>query len=151
TTVVVGLVALVTLGAALSGQVRDSLYDVRVDEVLTDAAVRAETVQSAVDNANAARSEDVRQAVYDVLNSVSSTAGAPPVLLLQIPGQSSAQFPEFVSDNDQRALIQSDLREAVRENDTQMWQAVAIKTAQGWAPGIVVGTTVTLPIAGEHE
>lgn len=150
TTVAVGLVALLTLGAALSGQVRDSLYDTRVEEVLTDASVRAETVQDALDDANAARVQDVQAQVWNVLNSVSTSAGAPPVLLLRMPGE-SVQFPEYVSDNDQRALISTDLRQAVREQETQMWQPVAITTPGGQVPAIVVGSVVTLPLAGEHE
>jgi two-component system sensor histidine kinase MtrB len=149
TTVAVGLIALLTLGAALSGQVRDALYDTRGEEILTDAAVRAEQVQSAFDSSNAARLQDVQQLVWDVLNSVRSTGG-PSVLLLRLPGQGT-QFPEYVSDYDQRALIRDALREAVREQDTQMWQPVAIGTADGVEPGIAAGSLVTLPIAGEHE
>ncbi|WP_241681229.1 MtrAB system histidine kinase MtrB [Pseudactinotalea terrae] len=150
TTVAVGLVALLTLGAALSGQVRDSLYDARVDEVLTDAAVRAEQAQSAFDNSNAARSQDVVVLGYDVLNSLATTAGAASVLLLRPPGQGT-QFPELASDNNQRALITAELREAVRGGDRQMWQAVAIKTGDGEVPGIAAGTMVTLPLVGASE
>jgi two-component system sensor histidine kinase MtrB len=150
TTVAVGLVALLTLGAALSGQVRDSLYDVRSDEVLTDAAVRAEQARNAFDNSNAARPQDAQMLMYDVVDSLESTAGAASVLLLRPPGQGT-QFPEIVSDNDQRAVIRPELREAVREQNVQMWQPVAIRTAGGEVPAIAVGTMVTVPIAGEHE
>lgn len=149
TTVAVGLVALLTLGAALSGQVRDSLYDARVDEVLTDAAVRADVAQSAFDSSNAARQQDVQQLINDIVGSLEITSGAEGVLLLRSPDQPS-QFPE-VSPDDLRPLIDDDLREAVREESLQLWQPVGIPSGGRTNPGVVIGTPVTLPIAGEHE
>ncbi|GAB2966906.1 MtrAB system histidine kinase MtrB [Actinotalea caeni] len=149
TTVAVGLIALVTLGAALSGQVRDSLYDRRVTEVLTDAAVRAEVAQNAFDSSNVSRLQDVQQLLYDVGGSLVTTSGAEGVLLLRSPGQ-EGQYPE-VSPDDLRRLIEDDLREQVREQDMQMWQPVGIPAAGGVEPGIAVGTAVTLPLAGEYE
>src|SRR5690606_16942655 len=149
TTIAVGLIALLTLGAALSGQVRDSLYDRRVTEVLTDAAVRADVAQNAFDTSNVSRLQDVQQVLWDVGGSLVTASGAEGVLLLRSPGQ-DGQFPE-VSPDDLRPLIGTDLREAVRTEDMQMWQPVSIATSGDAEPGIAVGTAVTIPLAGEYE
>ncbi|MFV0425943.1 MAG: MtrAB system histidine kinase MtrB [Beutenbergiaceae bacterium] len=147
TTVIVGMVALLSLGMVLSGQVRDSLYQGRVGEILSDAAVRASNAQSNFDSAEAARVQDVQQLAYDVVDTlhVASTASAG-VLLLRSPG-STSQFPEPVTDSGLRLLITPELREAVQSEHAQQWQPASI----AGEPGLVVGTVVTLPLAGEYE
>jgi len=150
TTIAVGLIALLILGATLSGQVRGSLYDARVEEVLTDAAVRAEFAQNAFDESNAARSADVQQLVSDVVGSLQTTGDAAAVLLLRSPGQDTV-FLEVATDNSYRAAISPELRESVREEQRQMWQPTEITTPDGTQPAIAVGSPVTVPIAGEYE
>ena len=51
TTVAVGIIAVGILGAALSAQVRDGLFEDRRDQALADAAVRAERAQMRFDSA----------------------------------------------------------------------------------------------------
>ncbi|MFV0252339.1 MAG: MtrAB system histidine kinase MtrB [Beutenbergiaceae bacterium] len=147
TTVVVGLVALLSLGVALSGQVRDSLYQRRVDEILVDAARRAASAQANFDTSDAAKVQDVQQLAYDVVYSLHvANAASEGVLLLRSPG-SAIQFPEPVTDSMLRSLITTELRAAVQTENVQQWQPVAI----GDEPGVVVGTAVTLPLAGQQE
>src|SRR5699024_11813448 len=61
TTVAVGTLALVLLAAVLSDQVRDGLFEQRRDQVLADAAARAEQAQKEFDSATVSTTQEVQQ------------------------------------------------------------------------------------------
>lgn len=155
TTVVVGLVAVAALGALLSGQVRDGLFEERRDQILADAATRTEAAQERFDSQIAANEQDVQDVALDVVRSLQEgSVGNAGVLLMRAP---DAEAPSDLllpaTDGSLAALIEPELREQVRAESFQQWQSVALPTTgdAGSAPGIAVGSTVTLPIVGEHE
>ncbi|MGC0249692.1 MtrAB system histidine kinase MtrB [Pseudactinotalea sp. Z1748] len=155
TTVVVGLVAVGALGALLSGQVRDGLFEERRDQILADAAARTEAAQERFDSQIASNEQDVQDVALDVVRSLQEgSVGNAGVLLMRGPeaeGPTDLLLP--VTDGALAELIEPELREAVRAESFQQWQSVSLPAAveAGPTPGIAVGSTVTLPIVGEHE
>src|SRR5690625_1894411 len=72
TTVVVGVLAVGLLGALLSGQVRDGLFEDRRDQVLADAAARTEEAQERFDSQIASNVQVVQDVENDVVLSLRS-------------------------------------------------------------------------------
>ncbi len=155
TTVVVGVLGVGLLGALLSGQVRDGLFEDRRDQVLTDAAARTEEAQERFDSQIAANVQDVQDVANDVVRSLQEDAvGNVGVLIMRSPASQAPS--DLLLPATDRALaerIEPELREQVRAESFQQWQSVALPstTADTTVPGIAVGSTVTLPIVGEHE
>lgn len=154
TTVAVGTLALVLLAAVLSDQVRDGLFEQRRDQVLADAAARAEQAQDEFDSATVSTVQEVQQLAQDMVSRLqASSVDARGVLLLRSPNPSS---PVLIlapaTDNSLKSVISDELREQVRTEQFQQWQSVALPTADGGqVPGIVVGSPVTIPVAGDYE
>ncbi|WP_084480981.1 MtrAB system histidine kinase MtrB [Ruania albidiflava] len=154
TTVAVGSLALVLLAAVLADQVRDGLFDQARDQVLADAASRAEQAQQQFDSATVSNVQDVQQLGDDVVSTLQqSSLDAAGVLLLPSPDPSSSVLIQApATDNSLRAVIHDELREQVRAEQFQQWQSVALPTSNGAVvPGIAVGAPVTMPVAGENE
>ena len=154
TTVAVGTLALVLLAAVLSDQVRDGLFEQRRDQVLADAAARAEQAQKEFDSATVSTTQEVQQLAQDMVSRLqASSVDARGVLLLRSPNPSS---PVLIlapaTDNSLKTVISEGLREEVRDEQFQQWQSVALPTPEGGTePGIVVGSPVTIPVAGDYE
>src|SRR5699024_12659400 len=90
TTVAVGTLALVLLAAVLSDQVRDGLFEQRRDQVLADAAARAEQAQKEFDWAAVSTTQEVQQLAQDMVSRLqASSVDARGVLLLRSPNPSS--------------------------------------------------------------
>lgn len=156
TTVAVGVIALLVLGATLSTHVRDGLFEDRAEQIFADAATRTESAQQRFDSATANSSQEVQQLANDTVTSLQETAvGTAGVLLLRSDDSSSSiQIIDAASDPRLRNLISADLREAVTQDPVQQWQSVATPIAGDSGktePGIAVGSQVTLPGAGEYE
>ncbi|MPV87719.1 HAMP domain-containing protein, partial [Georgenia ruanii] len=153
-TVVGGFFALALLGGVLSGQIRDRLYDQRVDQMLEDAALRARDAQQAFDSAVATTAPQVQSIAADWITKAQSaaTAGAVGAVLMRSPeAASSVTFAEPATNGAVRELVTPALRRAVQGGGGQHWQPVGVPMADGEAPGIVVGAPVTLPAAGAYE
>lgn len=154
TTVAVGTLALALLAAVLAGQVRDGLFEQRRDQALADAAARSEQAQKEFDSATVSTVQEVQQLAQDMVSRLqASSVDARGVLLLRSPNPSS---PVLIlapaTDNSLKAVITDDLRGKVRSEQFQQWQSVSLPTADGReVPGIVVGSPVTIPVAGNYE
>lgn len=153
TTVAVGLAAVALLGAVLTGQVRDSLFEDRLQEVLADAATRAEAAQRLFDNSSASSPAEVQQLAYDVYEYLGAAGGGSAEVALIPSPDTDRTVPILGSATDRRLLarITPALRQQVQTEQRQLWQSIAVPTDGGGAPGIVVGTLVTLPGAGVVE
>src|SRR5699024_10172531 len=138
----------------LSDQVRDGLFEQARDQVLADAASRAEQAQQQFDSATVSNVQDVQQLGDDVVSTLQqSSLEAAGVLLLPSPDPSSSVLIQApATDNSLRSVIRDDLREQVRVEQFQQWQSVALPTSNGGeVPGIVVGAPATMPVAGRSE
>ncbi len=152
-TLVVGTVALLVLGGYLSGWIRDGLFDERVDQLLAESARAAQQAQSSFNAAGTSTPAEVSALMRELLPRLQSTgSGAPEVALRRSPGESPVLVPDQVTQESINVLITPELREAVRASDKQRWMSVAIPQAGGSVdPGILVGSVVNVPSAGQYE
>lgn len=152
-TVVVGMIVLFLLAVALSTQVRDGLFEERRDQVLADAALRADSAQRRFDASTANSTQEVQQLANDTVRSLQETAGgtAAVVLLRSEESDGPIHIVPTATDTTLRDIISPELRQAVATQDFQQWQSVSVPEAEEGVPGIAVGSSVLLPGAGEHE
>jgi two-component system sensor histidine kinase MtrB len=151
-----GVVALGALGWFLSDRIAGGLYEDRRDQLLADSASSTQQAQQRFNRSASERAtgQDVEALFLEVIGQlqVGGTGDRRDVFLLRVPGGSARVFangqttaPHLVD------LIDPQLRRAVREADVQMWMPVGIPTEGEPAPGILVGSTVTVPTAGTYE
>ena len=152
-TLVVGTVALLVLGGYLSGWIRDGLFDERVDQLLAESARAAQQAQGSFNAAGTSTPAEVSALMRELLPRLQSTgSGAPEVALRRSPGESPVLVPDQVTRESINVLITPELREAVRDSDKQRWMSVAIPQDGGpVVPGILVGSVVNVPSAGQYE
>ena len=155
TTVIVGVVALGLLAAVLTSTIRDGLFESRRDEVLADAAARAQAAQQRFDGATANTGQQVQALAQDVVVSTNSSSGGVIVgtMLLRSPEETSqviindTVIPERLFDD---SVLTAELRSAVAAGGLH-WQSISLPLSMGASPAIIVGAQVTLPVVGEHE
>lgn len=172
---VLGILALGALGWFLSDRIADGLYDDRREQLLTDSAASTQQAQLRFSESAADRStnQDVESLLGEVVGrlQVGGTGERRDVFLLRSPGQNTRRV---ANDQVTRAalveLIPTELREQVREAKVQLWMPVGIPAGEAVSgplglgageetgedtgpvvPGILVGSTVTVPTAGEYE
>lgn len=152
-TVAVGVIVLFALGAVLSGQVRDGLFDERVEQILADAALRADSAQRRFDASTANATQEVQQLANDTVRSLQETAGgtAAVVLLRSEHSTGPINIVPTATDSTLREAISPELRQRVQDQQFQQWQSIAMPGGPQGVPAVAVGSTVVLPGAGEHE
>lgn len=168
---VLGILALGALGWFLSDRIASGLYDDRREQLLADSAASTQQAQRRFSESAADRStsQDVESLLVEVVGQlqVGGTGERRDVFLLRSPGQNTRRVA-----NDQATrralvdLIPTELREQVREADIQLWMPVGIPAGEAGSgppglgtaedagpvvPGILVGSTVTVPTAGDYE
>ncbi|GEN78310.1 MtrAB system histidine kinase MtrB [Actinotalea fermentans] len=168
---VLGIVAVGVLGWFLSDRVASGLYDDRREQLLADSAASSQQAQRRFTASAADRStdQDLERLLQDVIGQlrVGGTGERREVFVLRSPGQNTRLFAnDQATDPNLVGLIPSELRAAVRESQVQLWMPVgippgesasgALETGEGdaagpLAPGILVGSTVTVPTAGAYE
>ncbi|WP_432496127.1 MtrAB system histidine kinase MtrB [Kineococcus auxinigenes] len=154
TTTALGLLVAVAVGTYLLDAVADGLVEERRRVALADAARAAATAQAQFDASTPRTAADVEQLAGDV---VSALEGPGPdrlrgVLLLGAGGSAEGAAPvrDLASEGLSPAGVPAGLRRAVTSTDVQQVQLVDLSGGTG-APSLVVGSTVTLPRAGERE
>ncbi|PJI95205.1 MtrAB system histidine kinase MtrB [Luteimicrobium subarcticum] len=151
---VVGIVVVAVLGAYLSVQVRNGLFDRRVDQILQESQRSTQQAQSTFDAASAKDSTEVQQLLNDTVPQLQqSGSGNRDVFLVRPAGSTAAPSVVGVSTTQEfRGLVSDDLRSQVENGQGQYWQSVAIPQPDGSSePGVVVGSRVTLPVVGDFE
>lgn len=149
------LVILFAVGIYASTAIKNGIFQERLNQVLEEAATQARSAQNRFDQAPASTVEQVQSLAQDVVTSIStltSGSSAPAVLILRNPSETSSFVINEIATQNMREVITSQLREAVQQKTGQHWQSIEITDAQNKRhPGIVVGTSVSLPLAGAHE
>ncbi|UNX55814.1 MtrAB system histidine kinase MtrB [Georgenia sp. TF02-10] len=150
TTIVGGALALAVLGGVIANQIRDSLYDERVTQMLEDAAVRTRDAQQTFDSATATTTQQVQLVVVDWVDALeTASSGAVGTFLMRSPENTAAvTIAEPSTNAAPREVLSAELRDAVVDEGGLHWQPVRLP---GDEPGIIVGSLVTLPAAGEYE
>ncbi|HEY5230852.1 MAG TPA: MtrAB system histidine kinase MtrB [Galbitalea sp.] len=157
-TLLLSTLAVTIIGAYISISVGTNLFDSRRDQLLSQAARATATVQSAfnltVGQGSTVNIEDATNTAYSaVLQSNANTADTQ-IAILRTPGQSGPRVPVDISTDGlaTKDLVGSALRKTVAESTKSRvyWQSIAIPKSGGSDPGIVIGSSVTLP-SGRYE
>ena len=152
-TVGVGTLALVALGAYLTSEIRAGMFTQRVEQILGDAAERAASGQESIDSATATTGAEIQLLANDLVASLQgSGSSAIGTLLLRSPSDLGLVLViDPVTDPGLIGTITPELRAAVQREGGQQWQPVAVPEGDSTAPGVVVGSPVTLKSAGAYE
>jgi two-component system sensor histidine kinase MtrB len=157
-TLLLSAFAVTIIGAYMAISVGNNLFDSRRDELLSQSAQASATVQRQF-NATANQSgttniEDAARAAFTAVLQSSGTAGTQ-IAILRAPNQPGAQVPaDIASTRTTSDLISADLRKRVAASADAprvFWQSVALGRAGGVDPGIVIGSSVTLPSSGVYQ
>jgi two-component system, OmpR family, sensor histidine kinase MtrB len=153
-TVVLTALAVLLVGGYIATSVSNDLFTNRRDQVLEDTA-RAEAAALRLSQASGATDRASLQAlVTSIRTSIGDASSSTLIAFYRSPGQevSSLAPQDFTSEGFDRSVISSALRKDVESGGAaQYWQSVTMRTDDGESPGIVVGSVVTLPIAGQYE
>jgi two-component system, OmpR family, sensor histidine kinase MtrB len=158
-TLILSALAVGVIGSYIAISVGNNLFDSRRNQVLAQAARATGTVQNAFNLTTGQGStlniEDATSTAYsDVLQSNASAPGTQ-IAILRTPGQSGPRVPIDVATSgvDTKRLVSSALRKVVAASTGSRvyWQSIAIPHTGGSDPGIVIGSSVSLPKSGRYE
>ncbi|WP_061961719.1 MtrAB system histidine kinase MtrB [Demequina flava] len=150
-TLVVGIGAVLALGAYVTSEIRDGLVDDRVERVLSESARDATIAQQRAETTTAANPAEMQTFVYELLIELSTLGGDNRGLVMMRSPDNTSSVPLTVgeSSTDLRFAVSPEMREAVDSGVAQPWQFVELPGTD--TPGIVVGSSLDLGIAGPYE
>lgn len=148
-------IMMVILIVSVTTHVSNGIFQKRLNIVLQDAFLRAQSLQSAFDSTVVDSVNGVQDAAYTLISDqrdASAGAGGVGAMLLKDPNETRPLAINEIIDPEQRALITKNLRRAVEQKGGIHWQSVSLKNSQEEkTPGIVVGSRVLLPLVGTYE
>lgn len=152
------------LSVFVVSHVRDGLFDKRLNQVLSDSSIRFQSIQKTFDESEASSEHEVQELTFTYLRrerEAAAGAGAVGIMLLPNPKEQKNAAINAVLDDSLELSLSDNLRQAVRSQKGSYWQSVGLlktlgnrNAAEGTEneiPGIVVGTTVQLPVVGSYE
>lgn len=157
-TLVVGIVALAALGAYLSDSMRDGLFERRLAEVDQESAQSTERARQTLDASPATTVSEIQALLYDLhAMLLTSGPGSRDVFLWRAEGEPFVGLLDVSSNNQLEQVVSPEMREATVEAEgEQVLQSVAVPLTPSdpespVVPGVVVGATVEVPVAGTYE
>lgn len=152
TALIVSLVSMAALGGYLTSSIRDGLFTQRLDQLLIESARSTEQAQATFDASSANSADQVQQLLNDMILRMRSSGSGSREVFLWRPENSLA--PISVIDRNTApelsGLITTELRHRTTSEEGQHWQSVGLP-GDSAEPGIVVGSVVEVPLAGEFE
>ncbi len=149
--------AVTVIGGYMSLSIQDSLYESRRDQAIVESARTTAQVQSLFDNAvTAAGTIDVETANASAQTAIRTTQSSPGeggFAILRVPGQITDQTMTSTSTAGlDVSVVSSTIRQALIQDPEEVhFQSVALSTPSGSAPGIVTGSIIQVPTAGQYE
>lgn len=136
-------------------QVRNTIFEQRKNQIIEDASVTISQVQAAFEQSTASTTDQVQNLANQLVSSIRATksgSGVVTTMLLRSPDAPTTFAINELIDRDLVNIISPEMRAEMAKTKGQFYQSVAILDAKGnTTPGIVVGATVTLPLAGKYE
>ncbi|MDO5746836.1 MAG: MtrAB system histidine kinase MtrB [Actinomycetaceae bacterium] len=151
---VIVVVTMAVLSLFVTTYVRSGLFEARVTKILQDASIRTQTIQDVFDQTTVHRIEDVQDLAYQLMSTqreASAGAGGIGVMLLHPRTKDSAVHINELVDSPVRQTLTKEMRTTIEKEGGQHWQSVDVSTGSGSTPGIIVGSTLILPVVGEYE
>ncbi|MCY7287656.1 MAG: HAMP domain-containing histidine kinase [Cryobacterium sp.] len=154
-TVALSGIAIMVVGVYISASVGNDLFQSRLNQVLVDSNRATIAAQGIFDASDAADRVEVQTLVGSARTLVTAASSSQMIAIFRAPGQdASTVAPQDSSSfGDSTGVITPGLRRQVQENvGEQFWQSVTLATDDGVeVPGIVVGSQLTVPVAGRYE
>lgn len=147
--------AIVAVGAYISTSVGNDLFQSRLAQVLLDSNRATTAAQGILDSSDASDRVQVRALLGSAQTAITAASSSRLIAVFRVPGQdpSTVAPQDFSQFGESTDAISPELRAAVQENaGEQHWQSVSLTTDDGQqVPGVVVGSQLSLPVAGRYE
>jgi len=154
-TVALSGVALVALGGFLAYSIGNGLYQTRLKQVLSEAEQAVIDVQNTFSAASVTDDVALQTLMNQVVPKLESNGANQTrlVALLNTAGQvGNLQLQSPISANLDPQVIPAALRASVaKQTGKLVYQSVTLNNAGATEPGIVVGSSVDIPLAGRYE
>ncbi|GAA3892499.1 two-component system sensor histidine kinase MtrB [Leifsonia kafniensis] len=154
-TVVLSGLAILLVGVYMSVSIGNDLFQSRLNQVLLESNRATAAAQGILDSSDAADRVQVQALLGSARTLITATSSSRLIAVLRVPGQeASSVTPQDSSTfGESTDVISPQLRAAVRENaGEQFWQSVTLSNEDGQQyPGIVVGSQISVPVAGRYE
>ena len=154
-TVVLSGIAIALVGVYMSISIGNDLFQSRLNQVLLESNRATTAAQGILDSSDAADRVQVQTLLGSARTQITAASSSRLIAVFRVPGQESSTVApqDFSTFGESTDVISGDLRAAVRENPgEQFWQSVTLSTEDGVQfPGIVVGSQLTVPVAGQYE
>jgi two-component system sensor histidine kinase MtrB len=154
-TVVLSSIAVIVIGSYMSISIGNNLYDTRLAQVQSESNNATSIAQQTFENAQATNDQvveldSVGLAVKNSILSSVRSPGSTSMGLLRIPGQQTDRIMTSVTSTGfETGLVTQGMKDAVaKQGGFIHTQSV---TLAGGEPGIVAGSLITVPSAGQYE
>ncbi len=156
---VLSTLALVGVLGYMSASVGQNLFETRRDDALVEAVQARNQMQqifndAVTQNLTSGEVDALQDTALNAIDGIISSRSTTEYAMLR----SDAQDETVLSMNDVQsqafdaALLTQGMRTAVADaSDAPFYQSVRIESANGTEPGLVVGTTVDVPLTGQYE
>lgn len=146
-------VAILLVGVYMSVSIGNDLFQSRLSQVLLDSNRATSAAQGILDASDAVDRVQVQTLLGAVRTSITTTSSSQMTAVLRVPGQeSSTVAPQDSTFGLSTDVISAELRGEVQANSgEQYWQSVTLSTGDDQIPGIVVGSQISVPVAGRYE
>ncbi len=147
-TLLIAFIALVGVGAYLSSQIANGLFQERLQQAKQESSRGITQVQESFDNAQLSDVPAASTYVRDTLKllEVGGADDTRKYLMVLVPGQSNSLFVATVSSGGiTPATIPDALRKTVQENAGQYWQSMSLSAGSSEEhPAVAIGSNVNL-------
>ena len=150
-------VGVTLISGYMSISIATNLYDARKQQVLAEARQATASAQqlfdSSVTQTGTIDVEAANQAAQLAISNVTASPGGSQLAILRTPGQVTQQTmtPRRSTGLD-LSVISDELRDQVADDDGMLYsQAVSIPDEERIDPGLVVGSALEVPTAGQYE
>ncbi|HEY1105762.1 MAG TPA: HAMP domain-containing sensor histidine kinase [Agromyces sp.] len=151
-TLALSSLAIFVIGLYISFSVASGLFQNQLDAAL-GASNKATTAAQQVLNASDASDRASLQALMSsTVRTVTSVSGSNLIAYFRVDDEQDGAAPPDRGDPALTRVITDELKQRVKDNpEGQFWQSVEFETeAGGGDPGVVVGSTITVPQAGRY-
>ncbi|MCU1476202.1 MAG: sensor histidine kinase [Subtercola sp.] len=158
--ITIGLTTVALLGAGIytSVSIGNDLFHSRLNQVLLDANQAARTAQTIFDASDSSTDSSVSTLLNSAQTKITSSSSSRLIAIYAAPGQdqTATSFLPFASPElVTQGVISDELRAEVTAGagtQTQYWQSVSLPNGSGGTdPGIIVGSPLTIPSAGQYQ
>lgn len=159
-TVVLSAIAITVIGGVISASVSSNLFDQRLKQVTAQASRATTSAQLVFNQAQELNEATDLESVEDnaTVAIQASVSSAPLIAILRAPGQDGPSQMENRANEgfDEQRMVSPSLAKSVDQGGTSQlsWQSISIPRATreaGTDPGIVVGSLLEVPSAGQYQ